>query len=203
LKREQEERERDIAAKDYDAELHVKYAEWYVTVSKLEEQVQRWEWRLSNVVDQRITFSEARRRGTDIGDYSGNDIEQISARRLFEHYGLSVLGLGGFPDDQQQAIKATCVSVIPLKKIVTRTKYYTQIWRWPVDHVAAFWFGLELVLVGVFFSPIARWISTGDAQTLWLDVHNAVKRFATMTRSFLRSKFVFRRYHGTKESTHS
>jgi hypothetical protein len=59
------------------------------------------------------------------------------------------------------------------------------------------------VLVGVFFSPIARWISTGDAQTLWLDVHNAVKRFATMTRSFLRSKFVFRRYHGTKESTHS
>jgi len=203
LKREQEERERDIAAKDYDAELHVKYAEWYVTVSKLEEQVQRWEWRLSNVVDQRITFSEARRRGTDIGDYSGNDIEQISARRLFEHYGLSVLGLGGFPDDQQQAIKATCVSVIPLKKIVTRTKYYTQIWRWPVDHVAAFWFGLELVLVGVFFSPIARWISTGDAQTLWLDVHNAVKRFATMTRSFLRSKFVFRRYHGTKESNHS
>jgi hypothetical protein len=203
LKREQEERERDIAAKDYDAELHVKYAEWYVTVSKLEEQVQRWEWRLSNVVDQRITFSEARRRGTDIGDYSGNDIEQINARRLFEHYGLSLLGLGGFPDDQQQAIKATCVSVIPLKKIVTRTKYYTQIWRWPVDHVAAFWFGLELVLVGVFFSPIARWISTGDAQTLWLDVHNAVKRFATMTRSFLRSKFVFRRYHGTKESTHS
>ena len=206
MKRKQEERERDIATKDYDAELHAKYAEWYVTVSKLQEQVRQWERRLSNVVDQKITFSEARRRSADIGIYSGNDIEQVSAKRLFEQYGLSLLGLGGFSDDQQQAIKAACVNVIPLKKIVTRTKYYTQIWRWPVDHVAAFWSGLELVLVGVFFSPIARWISTGDARTLWLDVHNVTKRLVTTTRSFLRSKFVFialRRYRGTKKSIHS
>jgi len=206
LKREQQERERDVAEKDYDAELHAKYAEWYVTASKLEDQVQQWERRLSNVVDQRITFSEARRRSADIGVYSGNDIEQVSARRLFEHYGLFLLGLGGFADDQQQAIKAACVNVIPLKKIVTTTKYYTEIWRWPIDDVAAFWFGLELVFVGVLFSPIARWISTGDSQTLRRDVRNAAKRLVTTTRSFLRSKFVFiafRRYHGNKKSTHS
>jgi len=206
LKREHEERERDVTEKDYDAELHAKYAEWYATVSKLEEQVRQWERRLSNVVDQSITFSEARRRSADSGVYSADDIERVSARRLFEHYGLSQLGLGGFSADQQQVIKAACVNVIPLKKIVTRTKYYTQIWRWPVDHVAAFWFGLELVFVGVLFSPIARWISTGDSQTLWRDVRNAAKRLVTTTRSFLRSKFVFiafRRYHGTKKSTHS
>jgi len=202
LQREQEDHERDVAEKAYDAELHVKYAEWYVTVTKLEEQVRQWEWRLSNVKDQRMTFSEARRRSADIGLYPGNDIEQVSASRLFQHYGLSLLGLGGFSADQQQAIKKACVYVIPLKKIVAKTNYYIEIWRWPVDHIAAFWSGLELVFVGVLFSPIARWISTGDSQMLRRDVRDAARRLVTTTRSFFRSKraFVaFRRHYRTKE----
>jgi hypothetical protein len=165
LKREQEERARNIAGTDYDAQLHAKYTEWYVTVSKLEDEVKQWEERLRELADRSTAFSAA--GGGNAGDRAPEP----------ERAALTRLGLGGFPEDQQQAIKATCVTVIPMKKIVAKTHYRTEIWRWPVDHAVAFWFGVELVLLGVLFSPIATWISTGDFAAAWRHGRDAAARF--------------------------
>jgi hypothetical protein len=176
LKREQQEGERRIAGTDYDAQLHAKYTEWYVTVSKLEEQAKQWEERLSGLADRSAAFSETRRRNTDVRAPPRTD-------RDLEHSALSLLGLGGFPDEQQQAIKAACVNVIPVKKIVAATRYHTEIWRWPIDRVASFWFGLELVLVGALFGQIATWISTGDVQAAWRHLREAAKHLVTTART--------------------
>ncbi len=178
LKREQQERARSIAGTDYDAQLHAKYTEWYVTVSKLEELAKQWEDQLSNLAGRRDAFSETRLRSTDVPASSRTE-------RDLDRYGLSLLGLGSFPDDQQRAIKAACVKIIPVKKIVAKIHYYTEIWRWPIDHVAAFWFGLELVLVGAFFGPIATWISSGDVRTAWRHVGDAAGRLVTTSRGLL------------------
>jgi hypothetical protein len=177
LKREQQERARSIAGTDYDAQLHAKYTEWYVTVSKLEERAKQWEDQLTNLAGRGDAFSETRLRSADVPAFRID--------RDLDRYALSLLGLGSFPDDQQRAIKAACVKVIPVKKIVAKIHYHTEIWRWPIDHVAAFWFGLELVLVGAFFGPIATWISSGDLRTAWRHVGDAAGRLVTTSRGFL------------------
>jgi hypothetical protein len=173
LKREQEERARNIAGTDYDAQLHAKYTEWYVTVSKLEDEVRQWEERLRGVADRSTAFSDA--AGGDAGDRA----------REPERAALIRLGLGSFPEDQQQAIRAACVNVIPMKKIIAKTHYRTEIWRWPVDHAVAFWFGVELVLLGVLFSPIATWISTGDFAAAWRHGRDAAERFIDAAARFI------------------
>ncbi len=189
LARAQEEHERTIAETDYDSKLHVKYMEWYVTLAKFEEQVKQWERRLGNIADRTVSQNAARRGLFRL--YSSDNIEEISARYDLEHYALSMLGLGGFSDDQLQAIKARCVNVTPVKEIVTKTHYHTDIWRWPVDRVATFWLGLELLFLGMLFSPIARWISTGDVRTLRRHVRYALKRPIMSARSFVGKKFAF------------
>ena len=201
LKHGQEESERNIAEMDYDAELHAKYTEWYVTMSKLEDQVKTWEQRLSNVVDRTMTFGEARRRSADARKYISNHIEQESVKRDLERYVLVLMGLGGFSNEQEQAIKADCINVVQIKKIITTRRYYTELWRWPIDHAAMFWFGLELVFVGGFFSPIARWISSGNSPSA-RRFREAAKRL--YTRNIPRSKFsftAFRRYPAAKITT--
>jgi len=178
VKREQEGRAQDIAGTDYDAELHAKYTEWYVTVSKLEEQVKQWEERLNGIADRGAAFSETRVSSADRRELVGTD-------RDLERRALSQLGLGGFADDQQQAIRTACVRVVAVKKIVARTYHHTDVWRWPLDHVATFWLGLELVLVGALFGPIGTWIRTGDAQAAWRQVRDAAMRFLAAARRFL------------------
>jgi hypothetical protein len=165
-KRDLQERQKIIIAMNYDAELHAKYTEWYVLVSKLGEEVKQWEWRLSNVADKKLTFSDAHSM-------------RIRA--------LQLLGLGGFPDDQEQGIKKACVQIIPVKKIVANTNHFTEIWRWPLEQIAAFWFGLELVFVGIFFSPIAVWIRTGNSKKMaWQHLYDLVEGQAP-TRTTLRA----------------
>jgi hypothetical protein len=176
LKREQEERARNIAGTDYDAQLHAKYTEWYVTVSKLEDEVKQWEERLRGVADRSTALSAAGAAG------SGNAGDRT---REPERAALTRLGLGGFPEDQQQAIKAACVNVIPMKKVIAKTHYRTEIWRWPVDHAVAFWFGVELVLLGVLFSPIATWISTGDFAAAWRHGREAAASFIDAAARFI------------------
>jgi hypothetical protein len=165
-------REKIITAMDYDAKLHARYTEWYVLVSKLEEEIKQWEWRLSNVTDKKITYSDAHR---------------LSFRAL------QLLGLGGFPDVQEQRIKEACVKIIPVKKIVANTNHFTEIWRWPVDNVAAFWFGLELVFVGIFFSPIAVWIRTGNSPSICFPALAAWTHSATRTGHLV----ITRLWHGS------
>ena len=177
-KREQEGRAQDIVGTDYDAELHAKYTEWYVTVSKLEEQVKQWEERLNGIAARGATLSETRVSSADRRELVGTD-------RDLERRALSQLGLGGFPDDQQQAIRAACVRIVAVKKIVARTYHHTDVWRWPFDHAATFWLGLELVLVAALFGPIGTWIRTGDAEAAWRQARDAATRFLAAARRFL------------------
>ena len=171
------------------AMLHVRYAEWYADLFKLEVAAHEWERRLADIADQSVTVSEATRKS--FGAYSGRGIEQAGGRGDFDHYLLVLLGLGGFADDQEQAIRADCVKFIPVKKIFKSANYLGEIWRWPVDHAAAFSFGLELMLIGILFIPIDLWIATGDVRAVRRHIAEEVTRFATTVFSYA-CKFVAR-----------
>jgi len=183
-----EDRRRPIAAElERGAKLHAEYAEWYSTVFNLELQENRWERRLNDVADQRVVLGEATRRNFRAD--ARRDAESKSATGDFEDYVLVLLGLGGFPSDQEQALKADCIHITPVKRIFRTTNYFREIWRWPVDYIAAFSFGLELVLGGMLFAPIALWIVTGDAQAVKRHLRDTANRLVTKVRTLHRSKF--------------
>jgi hypothetical protein len=184
----QGEHRRDAAGAEDDARLHAQYAEWYATVSKLMIHESRWGQRLINVADQRVILSEATRRS--FRAYFGQNIELVSAKSDFEHYVLFLLGLGGFSNDEEQAIERDCVNIIQVKKVFNNAYYLREIWRWPIDHVAAFSLGLELVFVGVLFVPIVLWIGTGDLQIVKRHIGNVAKRHVMKVRTLYRGKFV-------------
>jgi hypothetical protein len=186
LVNEQDGREQDS---ERGAMLHVRYAEWYADLFKLEVGAHEWERRLADIADQSVTVSEATRKS--FGAYSGRGIEQTAGRGDFDHYLLVLLGLGGFADDQEQAIRADCVKFIPVKKIFKSANFLGEMWRWPVDHAAAFSFGLELMLIGILFIPIDLWIATGDVRAVRRHIAEAVTRFATTVFSYA-CKFVAR-----------
>ena len=186
LVNEQDGREQDS---ERGAMLHVRYAEWYADLFKLEVGAHEWERRLADIADQSVTVSEATRKS--FGAYSGRGIEQTAGRGDFDHYLLVLLGLGGFADDQEQAIRADCVKFIPVKKIFKSANYLGEMWRWPVDHAAAFSFGLELMLIGILFIPIDLWIATGDVRAVRRHIAEAVTRFASTVFSYA-CKFVAR-----------
>jgi hypothetical protein len=172
---------RNSAQMERGAMLHVRYAEWYADLFKLEVQAHEWERRLADIADQNVTVSEATRKS--FGAYSGRGVEKSGDRGDFDHYLVVLLGLGGFPADQEQAIRADCVKFIPVKKIFKSANYLGEIWRWPVDHAAAFSFGLELVLIGLLFIPIDLWIATGDARAVRRHIAEGIARFATKVLS--------------------
>lgn len=180
---------RNVAAEmERGATLHAQYAEWFATASNLEMQANQWAQRLSNVSDQRVTFSEATRQS--FRAYSDPDIRQAGAKSGFEHYVLFMLGLGGFSNEDEQALKANCVNITPVKKIFRNANYFSELWRWPVDHVAAFSLGLELLLIGLLFIPLALWIDTGDSRTAQQYVRDVANRIITKILNFHKSKFV-------------
>jgi hypothetical protein len=181
---------RDAAQMEYDATLHVQHAEWYATVSKLTIQQSQWEQRLDNVTDQRMILSETTRKGFKA--YSGQDLAPAGAKGDFEHYVLFLLGLGGFPGDEEQAIKLNCVNIVPVKKIFNSASLFGEIWHWPFDHIAAFSLGLELVLVGTLFVPITLWIGTGDWRPVQQHFYEAARHLLLSIRALRRSPAVVR-----------
>jgi hypothetical protein len=184
LKRQQAEVERKIAETDYDSHLHAKYMEWYVAASRLEAQVKQWEQRLSNVTDQKITLSQARNKSLV---YANADPDQVGALRDGEQRAFMLLGLGGFSRAQLQAIKATCLQITPIKKIAAKIDYFAELHHWPADQIVPFWLGLELVLVGLFFSPISKWIGTGEISTEWRHVADTAHRLFNAARDLIKS----------------
>jgi hypothetical protein len=176
-------RRRDIAAMEYDATLHVQYAEWFATVSKLEIQESQWEQRLRDVADQRMILGEATRR--NFKAYGGADVGQPAAKRDFEHYVLFLLGLGGFPAAEEDAITASCVTIMPVM-VSAGAITIANIWRWPVDHVAAVSFGLELVLIGLLFVPLSIWIGTGDFRLAMRHLGGEARKLLALAPKLLR-----------------
>ena len=168
------------------AKLHAQYAEWFATASRLEAQANNWEQRLINIADQRVMLSDATRRS--FGAYSQSDGEPATAKSSFERHVLFLLGLGGFPGDEERALKATCVNVMPVKKIFKNGGFFSELWRWPVEHVIVFSLGLEFVLIGILFVPVARWIGTGDATTVRQYVRHAANRLSAVVRDIRKSE---------------
>jgi hypothetical protein len=182
---EQEGRRRNA---EYDARLHAQHAEWYATVYKLEIQANQWEQRLNNISDQKVIISEATRRNFEAN--SASAAASASANGNFESQALFLLGLDGFPSDEEQAVEADCVQITPVKKVLQNANYLTEIWRWPVDYAAAFAIGLELMLIGLLLAPIVIWLVTGDPQAVKRYMRRSVKRFVTKVRTFHENKFV-------------
>lgn len=158
-----------------DAALHVKYAEWYSAIFRLKTDENRWERQLDRVANQRVVLGEAA-RGSFQG-YSNPD-----RKGDFEHYVLYLMGLGSFPVDLEYALVTNCVRITPVKKIPVTADYYGEMWRWPIDHIAAFSLGLELILIGALFTPIALWVLTGDLQHVRLYVLDEVVRLERKTQ---------------------
>ena len=194
---ERDGRGQDSAQSERGAMLHVRYAEWYANLFKLKVAEHAWERRLASVADQSVTVSAATRR--NFGAYGDRGIERVGGQGDFDHYLLVLLGLGGFSDDQEQALRVDCMQFIPVKRIFRNANYLDEIWRWPVDHAAAFSFGLELLLIGIFFIPIDLWIAGGDFNAVRRHVETEANRFVggllAKLRSLPRSKFAlaFRR----------
>lgn len=168
---------------EHDAALHAKYAEWYSTVFKLKTDESLWEQRLDRVANQRVVLGEATR--SSFQGYSNPD-----GKGDFEHHVLYLMGLGGFPADLEDVIATNCVRVTPVKRIQVTANYYREIWRLPVDHIAAFSFGLELILTGALFTPIVLWIVTGDLQYVRLHILDEVQRLERKIRG-LRQRSVY------------
>ncbi len=167
---------------EYSALLHVRYAEWYANVFKLEIESSQWQQRLIDVTDQRLMLSESARRSFHA--YSGRDTGAPGATSGFDSQVLGTLGLGGFPKNEEQALKTDCVNVSLVNKVLTSPNYLKELWRWPVEQTAAFALAIELILLGVFLVPMTLWIGTGDAHLAARHVREAASRMAARVRSF-------------------
>lgn len=171
---------------EYSALLHVQYAEWYANVFKLEVDASRWQQRLIDVADQRLMLSESARKS--FGAYSERDNGALGTTDGFDSQVLATLGLGGFPKNEEQALKTDCVKISLVNKVLASPSYLRELWRWPVEQSAAFALALELILLGVFLVPMTLWTGTGDAQ----HVREAVSRMAAKIRSFDWKKHAFK-----------
>jgi hypothetical protein len=178
------------AEMEYEARLHAQHAEWYATVYKLEILANQWEQRLGNVSDQKVIIGEATR--TSFEANATPAAGSANSNGNFESHVLSLLGLGGFPGDEEKAIEADCVQITPVKKILQTVNYVHEIWRWPLDRAAAFAIGLELVLIGLLLPPIVMWLVTGDPQAAKRHMRRSARRIATKVRTLPKNKFIVR-----------
>jgi hypothetical protein len=178
------------AEMEYEARLHAQHAEWYATVYKLEILANQWEQRLSNVSDQKVIIGEATRTSFEANATPAAGF--ASANGNFEGHVLSLLGLGGFPGEDEKAIEADCVQITPMKKILQTVNYFHEIWRWPVDRAAAFAIGSELLLIALLLPPIVIWLVTGDREAAKRHTRRSIRRSATKVRTFHKNKFIVR-----------
>lgn len=170
-----------------EAWLHAQHAEWFATVYKLEMEEKRWQQRLENVADQNLVLGDSTRKSFAAYSIHDNGAEGGNA---FERHVLFLLGLSGFAKDEEQVLKLDCVNITPIKKIFTQTSAMRELWHWPVNHIAAFSLGLELILVSIFFVPIALWIRAGDLQVSGSYLRRSTRRLVANTMTLHRRKFI-------------
>jgi hypothetical protein len=178
------------AEMEYEARLHAQHAEWYATVYKLEILANQWEHRLNNVSDQKVIIGEATRASFEANVTPAAGLANTNGN--FESHVLSLLGLGGFPGDEEKAVEADCVQITPVKKILHTVNYFHEIWRWPLDRTAAFAIGSELLLIALLLPPIVIWLVTGDPEAAKRYTRRSVRRFVTRLRTFHKNKFIVR-----------
>jgi hypothetical protein len=179
-------RQKDIGLsnqdREYVASLQVKYAEWYAALFKLEIQANNWQQRLLDLADQTLVVSAASRNS--FAAYSRGNTRLISPQGDFDGYLLTTLGLGGLPSDEQLSLKSDCVTVSLVKQSFGSADYLAKLWRWPVDCLAEFLLGVELLFISIFFAPIALWLETGDLAAVSRPIHNLANRFGAGIRTF-------------------
>jgi hypothetical protein len=130
LRREHEDSKVEFSEKLYFLTLQSKHIEWFAAQAGLEEDVKQRQAQLDRVRGQE-TAGGTLRRGTH---------EITTATDL--------LGLSIFSDEQLKVMKEACLQIIPIKMIVTRRTYHTNLWRLRIDLITAFSFGMALVIVG-------------------------------------------------------
>jgi hypothetical protein len=174
--------------KEYVASLQVKYAEWYAALFKLEIQADNWQQRLLDLADQTVILSAASRKS--FAAYSRGNMQLISSQGDFDGHLLTALGLGGLPGGEQISLKSDCVTVSLVKQRLGSPDYLKNLWRWPIDCLAEFLLGLELVLIAIFFAPVVRWMETGDAAMVARPVCDLANRLRAGIRNFDRDRFI-------------
>ena len=167
---------------EYSALLHVKYAEWYANVFKLEVDASRWQQRLIDVADRRLMLSESVRKS--FGAAPGPGSGAPGATDDFDSQVLATLGLGGFPKSEEQTLKNDCVKISLVNKVLASPNYLRELWRWPVEQSAAFALALELLLLGIFLVPMMLWTGTGDAQLAAQHARETATRMAAKIARF-------------------
>jgi hypothetical protein len=178
------------AADDAEREawLHAQYAEWFATVDKLEMDEKQWQQRLVSAADQDLVLGESTRKSfsaysvDDIGGEGGN---------AFERHVLFLLGLSGFANEDEQALRSDCVTITPIKKISTQTAAMHELWYWPFNHSAAFFLGLELILMAIFLVPIALWIRAGNLRTSKNHLRRSTRHLVAKTATLHQRKLIF------------
>jgi hypothetical protein len=172
---------------EYAAALQVKYAEWYAALFKLEIEAGNWQQRLIDVGDQTVVLSAASRASFAAYAHGAGKLRGLQDE--FDDQILTTLGLGGLSSDEQLSLKSACVTIKPVMARLGELHYLGALWHWPIDCLAEFSFGLELVLISIFFGPIALWLGTGD-----VDVNRSflapTYHLGTSMRDFAKSQFV-------------
>lgn len=172
---------------EYAAALQVKYAEWYAALFKLEIEAGKWQQRLLDVADQTVLLSAASR--ASFGAYAGGDIKLTGLQGDFDGSLITALGLGGLSSDEQMSLKSACVTIDPVMESFRNPNGLSALWHWPVDCLAEFSFGLELVLIAIFFTPIALWLGTGNLEVT-SRVPTLSHRLGTSIRRFAKGRLV-------------
>ena len=167
---------------EYVAALQVKYAEWYAALFKLEIEAGNWQQRLLGVADQTVVLSAATRASFAASSREGAKL--TGSQGDFDGYLLTALGLGGFSSDEQMSLKAACVTINPVMESFRDPNVLATLWHWPLDCLTEFSFGLELVLIAIFFAPIVRWMQTGDFDAVGLAFQALTQRRAKSIRDF-------------------
>jgi hypothetical protein len=153
---------RDNPYGEYVAALQVKYAEWYAALFKLEIEASNWQQRLIDTADQTAVLSAASR--ASFATYALGAVKLTGSEGDFDGHLLTALGLGGFSSDEQMSLKSACVTINPVMASLHDPRFLDELWHWPLDCLAEFSFGLELVLIALFFAPLVLWLGTGELE---------------------------------------